>query len=162
MSPERGFLPIGTLAQQTRTKVQTIRYYEEIGLLPGTARSEGNQRRYTGRHLERLAFIRHARELGFPLAAIRELMALADDPDRSCAAADAIARHHLSEVERRLRRLDALRCELERMIVECGQSRIADCRVIEVLADASHAHCVDPTHGNVIEQQHGLSKTVTS
>ena len=135
-------LTIGRLAREGGCKVQTIRYYEQIGLMPAPVRTEGNQRRYGARQIQRLAFIRHARELGFPLDAVRELLSLSDDTDRSCAAADAIARDHLVAVERRLARLTALKTELERMIEQCRGGSIADCRVIEVLADHSHAHCV--------------------
>lgn len=131
---------IGQLAARTGCKVQTIRYYEQIGLMPKPARSGGNQRRYGPRHLERLAFVRHSRELGFPLEAIRELLGLVDDPEGSCTAADSIARRQLQQVESRITRLGALKSELERMIVQCRGGRIADCRVIEVLAD--HAHCL--------------------
>lgn len=135
-------LTIGRLAREGGCKVQTIRYYEQIGLMPEPARTEGNQRRYGPCHVQRLAFIRHARELGFPLEAVRELLSLSDDKDRSCAAADAIARDHLVAVERRLARLIALKAELERMIEQCRGGSIADCRVIEVLADHSHGHCL--------------------
>lgn len=133
-------LTIGALARATGAKVQTIRYYEEIGLLRAPDRSEGGQRRYDAADRDRLGFIRHARELGFPLDAIRELLALSDDPDRPCAEADAIARRHLVEVGRRIARLEALKAELERMIAECRADRIAGCRVIEVLRD--HAECL--------------------
>ena len=126
---------IGQLADQTKCKVQTIRYYEQIGLLPVPARTEGNQRRYGPGHLSRLAFIRHSRELGFPLDMIRELLDLSDDPDRSCNVADAIARRQLREVESRILRLRALKSELERMVAQCGGGKIAQCHVIEVLAD---------------------------
>ncbi len=78
-------LAIGTLAKRTGTKVQTIRYYEQIGLLPEPGRTEGGQRRYGDEDLDRLAFIRHARQLGFTLEAIRELLDLSDNPSRSCA-----------------------------------------------------------------------------
>ena len=87
--------------------------------------------------MERLAFIRHARDLGFTLEAIRDLLSLSDRPDQSCAAADAIARAQLAEVESRLARLTALKAELERMVVQCAGGKIADCRVIEVLGDHS-------------------------
>src|SRR5690606_16708953 len=83
-----GDFTIGDLAQQTGCKVQTIRYYEEIGLMPEPARTAGNQRRYSQKHGDRLAFIRHSRELGFPLDAIRELLSLADHPEQSCGSAD--------------------------------------------------------------------------
>ena len=131
---------IGQLAARTGCKAQTIRYYEQIGLMPEPVRTEGNQRRYGAQHLERLAFIRHSRELGFSLQAIRELLSLADDPGRSCAAADRIAQRQLAQVESRIARLDALKTELERMIVQCRGGRVADCRVIEVLAD--HTQCL--------------------
>lgn len=148
MSARDGGLPIGELARRTGTKVQTIRYYEEIGLLPAPARTAGNQRAYARRHLERLAFVRHARELGFPLPAIREMLALGDDPNQPCHAVDAIARRQLAAVRSRIARLRALEAELERMLARCGgQGRVADCRVIEILADHSHARCLDPTHG---------------
>ena len=141
-----GFM-IGQLARQTGCKVQTIRYYEQIGLMPEPLRTEGNQRRYGARHLERLGFIRHSRELGFSLGAIRELLDLADDPDRSCAAADAIARRQLQQVESRIARLGALRRELKRMIVQCRGGSIAECHDIEVLVD--HGLCSSDHTGPV-------------
>lgn len=130
-------LTIGKLGDAAGVKVPTIRYYEQIGLLPEPDRSAGNQRLYGQSALDRLAFIRHARELGFPLDAIRDLLSLSDRPDQSCAAADVIARAQLAEVESRLARLTALKGELERMVVQCAGGRIADCRVIEVLGDHS-------------------------
>ena len=130
---------IGDLARRAGVKVPTIRYYEQIGLLSEPARTEGKQRRYSGADLGRLTFIRHARELGFGIEAIRELVVLSDEPDTSCAEADRIARHHLIEVTQRIARLEALRGELERMIGECAQGRVAECRVIQSLAD--HGLC---------------------
>lgn len=145
---------IGALAGATGSKVQTIRYYEEIGLLPPAERTAGNQRVYGKAHLDRLAFIRHARELGFPLDEIRELLALGDRPDQACDRADRIASAHLARVERKIAQLEALRGELKRMIGRCrrakkrGESRVTDCRVIEALADLSHAHCATDRHGD--------------
>jgi len=131
---------IGTLAKRTGTKVQTIRYYEKIGLMPEAERSAGGQRRYHGRDLDRLAFIRHGRQLGFGLDAIREMLVLADDPTQPCADADSIARRQLVEVEQRLARLEALRAELRRMIRECFGNSVAECRVLEILRD--HSECL--------------------
>lgn len=142
-------LSIGELAAQTGCKVQTIRYYEQVGLMPDPLRTEGNQRRYGAQHLARLAFIRHSRELGFPLEAIRELLSLSDRPDHSCASADEIARRQLRAVEGRIKRLKALQAELKRMVARCAGGKIAACRVIEVLADSSHAHCLTDRHGPV-------------
>jgi Cu(I)-responsive transcriptional regulator len=133
-------LSIGTLAKRTGTKVQTIRYYEQIGLLPEPGRTEGGQRRYGREDLDRLAFVRHARQLGFALDAIRELLDLSDNPARSCAEVDRIAQRQLAEVEARIARLEALRTELGRMVRECRRDTVADCRVLEILRD--HATCL--------------------
>lgn len=135
---------IGHVATSVGCKVQTIRYYEQIGLLPKPPRSHGNQRQYDTPTIQRLVFIRHARELGFPLEAIRDLLSLSDQPDQSCTAADAIARAQLSAVERRLSGLRALKNELERMVEQCKGGRIAGCRVIETLAD--HSLCTSHEH----------------
>lgn len=137
-------LTIGKLGAAARVKVPTIRYYEQIGLLLEAERSAGNQRLYSRAALDRLAFIRHARDLGFSLEAIRDLLSLSDVPDQSCAGADAIARAQLAEVETRLARLGALKAELERMVVQCAGGRIANCRVIEVLGD--HSLCTTDHH----------------
>jgi len=133
-------LSIGTLARRTGTNVQTIRYYEQIGLMPVPGRSEGGQRRYGTLELDRLAFIRHSRQLGFSLEAIRELLDLSDSPERSCAQVDAVAQKQLREVEARIARLEALRVELQRMIGECRADRVANCRILEVLRD--HEECL--------------------
>ncbi|WP_206455704.1 MerR family transcriptional regulator [Aurantimonas marina] len=133
-------LTIGTLARQTGTKVQTIRYYEQIGLMLEPGRTEGGQRRYGQDELDRLAFIRHARQLGFPLGAIRELLELADNPQQSCTDADSIAQRQLKQVEQRILRLQALKKELKRMIAECSGGSVAECRVLEVLRD--HSECL--------------------
>ena len=133
-------LTIGSLANKTGTKVQTIRYYEQIGLMPEPGRTEGGQRRYGDDELDRLAFIRHARQLGFSLEASRELLDLSDHPHRPCLEADAIARRQLKQVEQRLARLEALRTELQRMVHECSGGQTADCRVLEVLRD--HSECL--------------------
>lgn len=136
-------LTIGKLSKTAGVKVPTIRYYEEIGLLPEAERSAGNQRLYDAATMDRLSFIRHARELGFTLEAIRDLLSLSDTPDQSCAAADQIAKAQLVAVRDRLARLRALEVELERMIAHCAQGTIADCRVIKVLGNhdlCSHAH----------------------
>ena len=142
-------LTIGKLSAATKVKVPTIRYYEQIGLLPEAERSGGNQRLYGKQMLERLRFIRHARDLGFPLEAVRELLSLQDDPGQSCAEVDAIARLRLKDVRARLKQLQALEAELERMVAHGAHGTVAECRVIEVLGD--HALC-DHDHAAEEEQ----------
>lgn len=128
---------IGELARGTGSNVETIRYYEKIGLMPEAERSAGNQRRYAARHRERLRFIRHARELGFTIDNIRELLDLSDQEQRDCDAVDALARRHRDAVEERIRALTVLRDELDRMILGCAGGDVAHCRIIQVLSDHS-------------------------
>lgn len=144
-------LTIGRVALATGCKVQTIRYYEQIGLLRRPSRSEGNQRLYEKTDIERLSFIRHARALGFPLDAIRDLLSLSDQPDQPCEAADAIVRSQLAEVTRRIAQLRSLKLELERMIRQCAGGKISDCRVIEVLGN--HALCRSADHSQAVSAE---------
>jgi DNA-binding transcriptional MerR regulator len=127
-------IAIGELSRKTGVKVPTIRFYEQIGLVAAPPRTEGNQRRYGQAEVERLNFIRNARELGFEVDDIRELLDMAAEPQASCHQADSIAMGHLREVDARIARLTALRGELARMIEECGHSHVCDCRIISVLA----------------------------
>ena len=134
---------IGAASRASGIKVPTIRYYEQIGLLPSPPRTQGNRRLYDAGDLRRLRFIRHARELGFEIGPIRELLALAGEPDRPCESADRIAAAHLADIDHKIARLTALRREVARM-AECTQHSVADCRVIEVLGD--HGTCLHETH----------------
>ncbi|MZR61783.1 helix-turn-helix domain-containing protein [Alcanivorax sp. DP30] len=131
---------IGKLAEAAGCTVGLVRHYEKEGLLPTVARSEGNQRRYTQSHLDRLLFIRHSRELGFSLTEIRELIAMVNEPQSSCQQVDEMARMHLGRVRARIERLEAMRDELERMISQCEENRVADCRIIEALSDHHLCH----------------------
>ena len=109
-------------------------------------RTEGGHRVYGGAHLRRLGFIRHARELGFASEAIRTLLDLADRPDADCGTAHTLATAQIREIDARLRRLAALRAELDRMATSCAGGAVGECRIIETLADFDHGHCVDPVH----------------
>ena len=125
---------IGDLARRTGTKIETIRYYERIGLLPVPARTAGNYPLYALKHLERLSFIRRGRDLGFSLDEVRALLGLSDDRTQSCAEVDGIARHHLMEVERKISDLTALRTELKQLIDQCRHGTVAECRILDALA----------------------------
>ena len=139
---EKKPVTIGRLAKASDVKVTTIRYYESIGLIDPPDRSEGGQRIYDQKAVQRMRFIRHARDLGFPLEAIRELIALSRNEDRSCAEVDEIARRHAADVKQRIQRLKALERELNRTIKECSVDRISDCRIMEVLSN--HDLCGTP------------------
>lgn len=131
---------IGELSKRTKVKVPTIRYYEEMGLLAAPERTEGNQRRYDAAGLERLSFIKHARDLGFSIEAISELIALQGHPDRSCQAASDIAVAQLASVRAKIARLKSLEKELVRMTTGCdGDGMLEDCYVLSSLAD--HTLC---------------------
>ena len=137
-------LSIGELARRSGVKIPTIRYYEQIGLLPQPPRTEGRQRRYGMDEVKRLNFIRHARELAFDIDDIRQLLALSETPQRSCHEADSIAMRHLGQIEERIHQLQALGNELRRMVDECGHGRICECRIVEAIGD--HGLCADETH----------------
>lgn len=128
-------LSIGRVAEIVRMNVPTIRYYEEIGLMPAVLRTESNRRIYKQADIRRLNFIRHARGLGFNLDSIRQLLTLTGLPDEPCEEADQIARAHLTDVEHKMARLAALRKELRAMIENSTHGRIRECRVIEVLSN---------------------------
>jgi DNA-binding transcriptional MerR regulator len=129
-----GPFPIGEVARQTGIKVPTIRFYEQIGLLPAPPRSESNRRCYRENDVGRLVFIRHARELGFAVGAIRTLLALQDQPEISCGQIDSLVGDHLAAVDRKITRLVALRGELQQMLACCKGGRVSECRVIESIA----------------------------
>lgn len=128
-------MKIGELARRAGANSETIRYYERIGLLPRPFRTDSNYRDYSGRDVERLSFIRHARGLGFDLSDIRSLIDLAEHPERDCGEADAIASRHLGAVEAKIEQLERLRGELARMISQCRGGSVASCRIIQVLTD---------------------------
>lgn len=124
---------IGELAATTGTRAETIRYYEKEGLLPPPARTSSNYRSYGSAHRQRLSFIRRARDLGFRLDDVRELLTLADDKSRPCGAVDRIATAHLDEIDAKIADLGKMRMELARMLTTCRQGTIGDCRIIETL-----------------------------
>ena len=129
---------IGELSKRTGVKIPTIRYYEQMGLIDEPERSEGNQRRYTKEGLDRLSFIRHSRDLGFSIEDIKGLLKLSQHPEKPCHDAHSIAVQHLNDVQDRITKLRRLERELKR-ISKCDAGNIADCAVIETLAD--HGLC---------------------
>jgi DNA-binding transcriptional MerR regulator len=129
---EKSGFSIGDLAKGTGTKVVTVRYYEQIGLLPVPSRTAGNYRTYSSEHMRRLRFIRRCRDLGFTLAQIRDLLRLSSQKDEECAEVDRITAQHLIEIEQKIADLKRLAKELRRLN-NCSQGKgiIADCRIIE-------------------------------
>ena len=137
-------MTIGRLSKAAGVKVTTIRYYESVGLMGTPERSESGQRLYDQEAIHHLSFIRHARDLGFSMDAIRDLIKLQADPGEDCAAVDAIARNQLADVRNRLNQLEALEAELKTMIKGCKGGKVGHCRIIAVLND--HSACLNETH----------------
>jgi DNA-binding transcriptional MerR regulator len=130
-------LTIGQLGRATDTKIETIRYYERIGLLPEPSRTTGNYRSYATEHLQRLGFIRRTRELGFSIEEVRELLKLAAHGERPCEEVDQLVARHLETTERKIEALRRLRRELRDTLASCKGGRIAECRVVQALAPAA-------------------------
>ena len=107
--------------------------------MPAPARSAGNYRTYEGEHLRRLSFIRRARDLGFSIDQVRELMGLADRREQSCMAVDVIANQHRDAITRKIADLTALASELDALIDSCSRNTIAECRIIEALGPSAEA-----------------------
>lgn len=124
---------IGELARATNTKAETIRYYEREGILPLADRSVSNYRDYSPDHLATLIFIRRARELGFSMAQVRQLLALSDQVDKPCGDVDLMVRDQLAEVERKIADLTQLHSELAQMLGSCESGRIGECGIVESL-----------------------------
>ena len=131
-------LSIGFVARQTGCTVTTIRYYEEIGLLPTASRSEAGQRTYGARAVIRLTFIRRCRDFGFSIEQVRELVGVADEPQRPCIEVRDIASVHLGEVRKKLAELQALEAGLSAFVVSCNTAcaggAAVDCTILEDLA----------------------------
>ncbi len=126
-------LAIGTLARLTGCKVETIRYYERIGILPEPPRNSGGQRRYRAWHLKRLNFVRRARDLGFTLADVRGLLRLVDEQDHSCEEVRTMALGHLEAVRARLADLEAMETVLGEMVARCEGGKVPDCPILDAL-----------------------------
>jgi DNA-binding transcriptional MerR regulator len=131
-------LKIGQLAALTRTNAPTIRYYEEIGLLPRPRRQRSGQRSYDEADVSRLTFIRQCRELGFAIEQSRDLLALMHDPNRLCTEARPIVRDHLAAVRAKLKALKSLEYSLMDLVAEsessCAGGPGPDCTILREMA----------------------------
>lgn len=131
-------MSIGAASKQTGCSVPTIRYYEEVGLLPAAPRTEGNQRHYGDAALRRLTFIRRCRDFGFTIEQVRELVGLVDEPTRDCVEVRGIAQAHLQEVQAKLAELKALEASISGFVSSCNTAcaggPAVDCTILEDLA----------------------------
>lgn len=125
---------IGELAKRTGCNIETIRYYEKIGLLPPPARSGGGHRVFRPDHLRRLSFVRRARGLGFTLDAVRALLGLADGRRQSCAQVRSLTERHLQDVRAKIADLKAMERVLRDTVILCADGTRPDCPIIEALS----------------------------
>tara|TARA_R100001244_G_scaffold86820_11_gene66555 strand:- start:26752 stop:27150 length:399 start_codon:yes stop_codon:yes gene_type:complete len=124
---------IGQLAKATGTKAETIRYYEREGILPAADRTDSNYRDYSDDHIAKLTFVRRARQLGFSMAQVRQLLALSDHEDKPCEQVDQLVQLQLGEVDHKIADLTLLRDELGQVLRSCNGERISDCSIVESL-----------------------------
>lgn len=124
---------IGELAKLTQTVVETIRFYEQAGVLIPPPRTAGGYRNYGADQVHRLTFVRRCRELGFSLDEVRSLLRIADQSEESCAAVSQIAGAHLDEVRNKIKRLRRLERTLAGLKKSCRGGKIKQCRILESL-----------------------------
>lgn len=130
---------IGQLASHTDCKVETVHYYEKVGLMPEPARSTGGHRIYNQLHLQRLAYIRRSRKLGFSIGKIRELLTFIDEPDHNCGEVKTMALQQCREIQQKIDDLQHLKQALNEMLKQCQTENNAtdDCPIINTLYSAS-------------------------
>lgn len=121
------------LAERTGCNLETVRYYEKVGLLPAPPRTAAGYRSYDATHERRVRFILRARELGFALDEIRELLHLADERDQPCADVQAVAAAHLDDVRAKIADLRRMERVLKDVIAQCGNGTQPECPLIETL-----------------------------
>ena len=131
-------LTIGKLSRLAKCSVPTIRYYEEIGLLPPACRGSSGHRRYAESDVKRLTFARRCRELGFSIKEVRDLLALAQSSARSCDEARTLTQAHLASIREKLDALQALARTLTRFVdsceAQCAGGPAPNCTILEELA----------------------------
>lgn len=128
-------LSIGKVSAATGCNIETIRFYEKQGLLPEPSRTPGGHRVYNTSQVQRLIFIRRARELGFSMAEIRELLSIVDGDHVSCELVKSIAEQHLADVEAKLADLTKMQRTLGDLAEQCSGKDVPDCPILDALSD---------------------------
>ncbi|MCZ6829191.1 MAG: helix-turn-helix domain-containing protein [Gammaproteobacteria bacterium] len=135
---------IGKVSRHTGCKVETIRYYESIGLLDDPGRTAGGHRSYSAQHIAQLNFIRRGRELGFSLQEVSELLGLAGQDGKTCAQVRDVTAAHLADVRGKIRDLSQMAAALEDMVAQCDQNASPSCPIIESLSPTQEALDLPP------------------
>jgi MerR family copper efflux transcriptional regulator len=131
---EAGLLNIGEAASFSGVSAKSIRHYESIGLIPPATRTFANYRLYTGNDVETLRFIRHARNVGFSLDSIRDLLALWHDRNRNSADVKRMTLGHIAELEGKIRELQSMRDTLQKLASSCKGNNRPECPILQELA----------------------------
>ncbi len=126
-------ITIGKLSEKTGVNIETVRYYEKIGLIPKPYRSEGGNRLYNMEQVKRLAFIKRCRELGFPLDTVRAFLKLVDEQNYSCAEIADISQHHLEDIQAKIRDLRKIETHMKDMLSQCKKDKTPECAFIDIL-----------------------------
>lgn len=127
---------IGQLAEASGCQIETIRYYERVGVLPSPAREANNYRVYGQHHYRRLIFVCRMRELGFPLAKVRTLLGMIDGGNYTCAEVQGLGEEHLAAVRSKLADLQRIETALVDLLGRCSGEATPDCSMLEELFDA--------------------------
>ena len=130
---EKTLITIGKLPEKTGVNIETVRYYEKIGLIPKPYRSEGGNRLYDKDQVKRLAFIKRCRELGFPLDTIREFLKLVDKNNFTCAEIADISQHHLEDIRDKIRDLKKIESHMKDVLSQCNKNNTPECAFIDIL-----------------------------
>jgi MerR family transcriptional regulator, mercuric resistance operon regulatory protein len=128
-----GEFSIGVLARQSGVNIETIRYYERVGVMPRPARSAGGYRLYQGDHVKRLGFIRRGRELGFSLDELRDLLRLVDRHAYTCKEVRALTLSHVADIRRKITDLRRLASVMMGIASRCSGKRIPVCPIVDAL-----------------------------
>lgn len=131
-------LSIGNLSKQCGVNIETIRYYEKIGVMPAPDRSASGYRLYGPDHLKRLSFVRRSRQLGFSLDEIRSLLRLVDGDAYTCTQVRELTLDHVAEIRRKITDLKRLKRVMEEMAAQCSGGRAPECAIVDALFDGGH------------------------
>lgn len=124
---------IGEMSTRTGVNIETVRYYEKIGMMPKPKRTEGGNRLYNTEQLQRLFFIKRCREIGFSQSEIKALLSMVDRDDVTCAEVHSITTDHAADIRQKIKDLRKIEKVLTQMAKECGQGDIPECPIIETL-----------------------------
>lgn len=127
-------MQIGEAARLSGVSAKMIRHYEEIGLVPPADRRDSNYRDYGHEDVHRLRFVRRARDLGFSMAEIRDLLRLWSDRNRSSRDVKALTETHISELDRRIAQMQDMRATLHHLAHACDGDNRPHCPIIDTLA----------------------------